>query len=676
MSEQRRYALFFVLSFAILGIWLFQQQKQMAAYQAAKKAAAAKAALEKANAPAPATPGLSSVGPDGSPAPAAPEVTEEDQRKAYDDARRETIRTGSLLVDLTTYGGLIDSWRIIDPAYAVAFRDKNIDDLDVEALRVGGEEQITDFPASQGVPRRPLELSLVGRGKSFVELNRTTWDIKQQAGKDGSVSVTMTAPPFEGVVVTKTLVFPPKGFDVVVTIGVENRDPDQSIRFANDIAGLGLSLGPGIGPYKASTSYLEIWNSLVYDNAIHVEDPHLTPRDFPSTRGLRWIGLQDQYFLAAFMLPKGVQPATPTTPLSVLTLSSARLSIPLELRPPAGAKYDAKHTAPYRLEAFTEPFIVAPGQKVQIDYRLFIGPKSRQVLKEAGGDVSLDRSIFYSSWNWFRALCILMMSALDFFYSFIGNWGLAIIMLTVAMKLITHPINARSLRITAEFQRQIAAIKPDIEKINKMYENDFQKKQVATMNLYKENGINPLAPLRGCLPMFIQLPIFVALYRIFSDYIVLRGATFLWVDDLSMPDQLLPNIIGSFDLNVLPLMMVGTQLIVTRLTTRTMEPSQATMMYVMPVMMLLFFYTLPAGLFLYWTMQNLWQIGHTIMTNKKVEQEAKEKGFPVHHLPSVSKATMAGGPSGSGVVIDVDSNGAGSASRVHGKTSAATRKKK
>jgi YidC/Oxa1 family membrane protein insertase len=638
MPEQQRWMIFIVLS-SVFILYYYnslatQQQAALKARQKAQQAQVASGQPRQGNGGAAAQ--GSANGASGAAAAAAAAPTTQQQVQDWKSAQRETIRTKSLLVELGSYGGRIESWKIIDNRYSIALRDKPVEQLKLSELAKGGEEMVTDFPAAEypnapAVPLRPLELSLSGPAiGSFVDLNRVEWKLTVQSKPSGETVARMESPATRGVRVVKELIFPPSGFHAKLSVQLFN-DTDQAIRFSRqDQHGLGVLLGPSAGEYNPYyASYLDVSNALYYDGEIHMADPHLTALDVQSP-SLLWTAVQNQYFMQAIVAGSQANP-----------IAAARVAIPSAFHPPNG-KFNAKRTAPYRVEAMTAEFALRSGQSKTFDFFLYIGPKSgpllsqvsREVEAQAKVDPNLQRAVFYYSWDWFRGLCLGMIWLLDWFQSWLGSWGLAIIMLTVAVKLATHPINHKALRANAEFQQKVAKIKPELERINKKYEDDMHARHRATMDLYAAHHISPLAPLKGCLPMLVQLPIFVALYRIFSDYIVLRGASFLWIPDLAAPDRFLENIIGNFDLNILPLLMVATQVISMQLSAKNMEPNQKVVMYIMPVMMLFFFYWLPAGLFLYWTMQNLWQIGHALITNKEVELEERHKEeakAEVHH---------------------------------------------
>ncbi|MCC5816562.1 MAG: membrane protein insertase YidC [Leptospira sp.] len=194
----------------------------------------------------------------------------------------------------------------------------------------------------------------------------------------------------------------------------------------------------------------------------------------------------------------------------------------------------------------------------------------------------------------------------------VPNYGWAIIIFAILFKLIFFPLNQKQ----ADSMKKMQELSPQIKEINEKYGNDPQVKQTKIMELYKKNKVNPMG---GCLPMLIQIPIFIALYTAFSDTVDLWESPFLWVADLSEPDTIfvLPPIMGvALNVNLLPLIMVGSQVLQSRLTVVSTDPNQKMMMYMMPIIMLYFFWSMPSGVTLYWTMQNLLSILQQVITNK------------------------------------------------------------
>ena len=195
------------------------------------------------------------------------------------------------------------------------------------------------------------------------------------------------------------------------------------------------------------------------------------------------------------------------------------------------------------------------------------------------------------------------------------SYALVIIAITVIIKVLFWPLTQASTRSMKRMQ----ALQPQIKAIQEKFKDDPMKVQRKTMELWKEHKISPLG---GCLPMFLQLPVFIGFYRMIQSAIELRGAKFLWVCDLSRPDTLfiIPGL--NFPFNALPLLMGVTMLWQARLSPPSpgMDPAQQKMMKYMPLMFLFILYNFSAGLTLYWTVQNLLTIAQTKLTRAKEEK--------------------------------------------------------
>lgn len=198
---------------------------------------------------------------------------------------------------------------------------------------------------------------------------------------------------------------------------------------------------------------------------------------------------------------------------------------------------------------------------------------------------------------------------MKFINKYINNYGWAIIVIALFFKLITYPLN----QVQAKTMKKIHELKPEIDRINEKYQ-DPAERQKRIMDLYKKYKINPAM---GCFPMLIQIPIFIALYSAFSESIELWKSPFIWwMKDLSQPDTVYIIkdliILKNFHINILPIIMVGSQLLQQKLTTVSTDPQQKFLMYFMPVIMIFFFWGMPSGVTLYWTVQNIitiiWQI--------------------------------------------------------------------
>lgn len=239
----------------------------------------------------------------------------------------------------------------------------------------------------------------------------------------------------------------------------------------------------------------------------------------------------------------------------------------------------------YVQNKFISPYIsLAPGQKVSFDYVSFIGPLDYDLLYAAGHQFEQAKD-----YGFFSILAKPLMHVLKFFYGFFGNYGVAIILLTVCIKIIFWPLTQKSYKSMKGMQK----LQPEMQKLREKYSNDKQRLNQEMMSFYKENKVNPLG---GCLPMLIQIPVFFALYQVLLGAIELRHAPFIfWLVDLSTKDPYY----------ITPLIMGATMFVQQKMTPTTMDPNQAKIMLMMPVIFTFMFLNFPSGLVLYWMVNNL-----------------------------------------------------------------------
>jgi YidC/Oxa1 family membrane protein insertase len=239
------------------------------------------------------------------------------------------------------------------------------------------------------------------------------------------------------------------------------------------------------------------------------------------------------------------------------------------------------------------PVRVAAGADSRITVPLYAGPQEKQRLEAAAP--GLDLVVDY---GWLAIIAWPLFWLLQKFHALSGNWGVAIILLTVLIKLIFFPLSATSYRSMAKMK----LVTPRLTKLREMYGNDRQKMNQAMMELYRTEKINPLG---GCFPIVVQIPVFIALYWVLLAAIELRHAPFiLWIKDLSALDPYF----------VLPILMTVTMVLQTRMNPKPPDPVQAKVMQFMPFIFSIFFFFFPAGLVLYWLVNNIlsilqqWQI--------------------------------------------------------------------
>ena len=267
----------------------------------------------------------------------------------------------------------------------------------------------------------------------------------------------------------------------------------------------------------------------------------------------------------------------------------------------------------YRSGVFTRLEIM-PKEDISFNVNLYSGPQLKQELEKAapGMELTVDYGILH-------IIASPLFSVLSGIQKFVNDWGVSIILLTVLIKLLFYPLSAASYKSMAQM-RELA---PRLQSMKEKFGDDKQKMQKAMMEIYKTEKINPLG---GCLPILVQIPVFIALYWVLLASVELRGTPFLWLDDLSKPDDLFFSI-GPFSVGPLPILMAISMFVQTKLNPKPTDPMQARLMTMMPIIFSFFFFFFPAGLVLYWFINNLLSMAQQWHINRKIHEEAlKKKG--------------------------------------------------
>ncbi|MCH7598408.1 MAG: membrane protein insertase YidC [Myxococcales bacterium] len=297
-----------------------------------------------------------------------------------------------------------------------------------------------------------------------------------------------------------------------------------------------------------------------------------------------WAGIQTTYFLTAIL---------PDNP------SQARVRI-VALEPGVSGVTQL---------SFDET-VLPPGRSIAREFRGYMGPKEVERLEIFGGETihAIDLG-----WSWVEPLTRFFSLFLKMLYSVVANYGVAIIILTILVRIVTAPLTIKQMRS----MERMRALSPKLKEIQAEFADDRQKQSEKTMALYKSEGVNPLG---GCLPMILQFPVFIGLFYALRSTIQLRQAPFFgWIDDLSVPESLfeIPGL--GLPLRVLPLIMGATMVLQQRITPMQADPAQAKMMMtVMPIMMTLIFYQFPSGLVLYWMVSNVLAIAHQLWIGRGI----------------------------------------------------------
>jgi len=244
------------------------------------------------------------------------------------------------------------------------------------------------------------------------------------------------------------------------------------------------------------------------------------------------------------------------------------------------------------------PTQVKPGDKGTLATVLYAGPKEHHRLEKAA-----DGLVLTVDYGWLTFIAAPLFWCLEWFHKLVGNWGWAIILLTLLIKLVFYPLSVASYRSMAHMKK----VQPRIQQMKERYKDDKQKFQQSMMELYKEEKINPLG---GCLPILIQIPVFIALYWVLLESVELRLAPWaLWIKDLSTPDPYF----------VLPILMGATMLAQQWLNPQPLEDMQKKIMYLLPVVFTFMFLFFPSGLVLYWVVQNFLSIAQQWSITRAIE---------------------------------------------------------
>jgi YidC/Oxa1 family membrane protein insertase len=251
---------------------------------------------------------------------------------------------------------------------------------------------------------------------------------------------------------------------------------------------------------------------------------------------------------------------------------------------------------------------VEPGAKSQMETRIFAGAKQVDILKDYKNKLGIQRFDYLIDWGWFPFLTGPMLWLMDSLYKLVGNFGVAILLTTVIVKLVFFPLANKSFESMSKMKK----LQPEMKKLQERFKDDRARQQQALMELYKKEKVNPMA---GCLPIFIQIPVFFSLYKVLLIAIEMRHAPFIgWIRDLSAPDPTtIFNLFGLVPwtppqmlmLGILPLLMGISMWVQMRLNPTPPDPVQQQIFTYMPIVFTFMLAHFPAGLVLYWTWNNI-----------------------------------------------------------------------
>lgn len=423
-------------------------------------------------------------------------------------------------------------------------------------------------------------------GRPLYVVEKTQYSLAD--AKNKTLTVPMVYKTADGVEIIKTFSFKQGEYPIVVSHKVINRsaqnwqgqmfgqikrdnseDPGKS---SQGIFTLGTFLGGAWGTPDEQYNKLKFANFT--DEKLNVEAKNA------------WIAVVQHYFVSAW-IPGNLK----------LTQAEGQ---------PYTAKLESRQSADHmNIISFSSPTVNVPaGTVAELDATFYSGPKIQSELKDLAA--GLNQTVDY---GWLWPIAKLLFIGLQFFHNIIGNWGWSIILLTVVVKLILWPLSSKSYRSMAKMR----VIAPEMQRMKEEFGEDRMRFSQEMMALYKREQVNPLS---GCLPLLMQMPIFLALYWVLMESVELRHAPWLgWIQDLSAMDPWF----------ILPLIMGVTMYVQQMLNPQPADPMQAKVFKLMPIVFTVFLLFFPAGLLLYWIVNNLLTITQQWFIKQSVEKERLKK---------------------------------------------------
>lgn len=473
------------------------------------------------------------------------------------------VETNLFTATFTTAGGRLKDWKLKQ------YREKVDSNSDPVNLVTTNDDHLL-----------PLSLYFSGPTSEVVyEVDKKSLNLKRE-GEEGRIEFSWTLP--ELLRIKKEFVFLADTYQAELFVTIKNLS-ESPLRGIISLEWIGQK-----DQSKKGRTYGYVGPVAMIGEK--VETKGLTKslkeiKEFPEN--IRWAGFEDKYFISA-LIPRDA----PSMGLKV-------------------EKILEEKERTVESTALLHPQVVIASQRsLEQRYTLYLGPKDRKLLESLG--VSLDKAIDF---GWFDPIAKPLFSVLNIFYSFTKNYGLAIIILTILIKILFYPLTQKSFQSMKEMQK----LQPKMTALREKYKDDKEKLNRELMQLYRTEKINPLG---GCLPMILQIPVFIALYQALWNSIELRHTPFIWwINDLSAPEDLFSIPLFGFDLpfRVLPLIMGVTMYLQQKMTpTPTVGSSQqAKMMEWMPIFFTFLFWGFPSGLVLYWLVNNVLTIMQQYFIRKK-----------------------------------------------------------
>ena len=511
-------------------------------------------------------PGLSAVPSATIPAVAAGAATVPATAAAQGTSKSVLVKTDLFTIDMDTRGGDLRTVTLLKhAAHADAKR----------AFTLMQDKAGSYFVTQSG---------LLGQGLPNHTAMWSTSSDQFELGTNDTLDVTFTNNDAVGITVAKTYTFKRGSYLVNVRYDIKNESgtpisPNAYFQFLRD-SNPPEGESTGNNPFTGVVTFTgpAVYTDLKKYQKVSFSDIDDNKQNIVKEAGDGWIAMVQHYFVSAWLPPPGLKREFFTQKVSS-KLYSAGVIVPISA--------------------------INAGATGGISMPLYIGPQEQENLKKLapGFDLVVD-------YGWLTVLASPMFLVLSYINNIVGNWGWTIVLFTILLKLVFFPLNQKAGKSIAHMK----TMAPKVEAMKARYGDDKLKMNQAMMELYKTEKVNPLG---GCLPIVIQIPFFIALYWVLLGAVELRDAPWIgWITDLSTPDPFY----------VLPVIMGASMFIQTKMNPAPPDPVQAKVMLILPLVFSVMFFFFPAGLVLYWTMQNILGIAQQWYINKTFSAEKIKSG--------------------------------------------------
>ena len=468
-----------------------------------------------------------------------------------------------------------------------------IERLELKAQPVSLDEPDNGFPLLKNTPAEIFvaQDGLIVPGQIAPNHLNTTFGATANSydlGQSESVKVPLTWQSDEGVSYTKTFTFHRDSYviDIDYRVGNNSASDWQGYLYAQFSRTEPADNGGGFGRLPSFTggavyTPTDKYKKIDFDEIR--DGDFMNDNDYTRTTQSGWVAVLQHYFVAAWM-PDNTQAK------EFYTSATPNQTLP-------------QHRIGYKT---TSPIGIPAGASANLGTRVYIGTKEQSRLKQVADQQGVEGLALTVDYGWLTFIADPLFTGLSWIHSIVGNWGWSIIILTILIKIAFYPLSAASFRSMAGMKK----LQPRIQTLKERYKEDKQKFQMEMMALYKKEKINPAG---GCLPILIQIPVFIALYWALLESVEMRHAPFaLWLQDLSAKDPYY----------ILPVLMGLSMWAQQKLNPAPMDEIQKKVMAIMPIALTFLFLTFPQGLVLYWVVNNVLSMAQQWFIYRQIEKKS------------------------------------------------------